>query len=728
MPDRHPRRFALNFEKSSDFAQIKFGHFRAFLRPASCPLLPLPFHREAPPPFNLQDHEFKDFIERVKLGVSIEEVVRTRVSSLKRAGHLWVACCPFHDEKTPSFKVDPDRGSWRCYGACGEGGDAISFIQKTDNAEFMEALKSTAEIAGVPWPENGFGRKGNKGESSRFQALYDVLARAEKVYKSFLLGPEGAGARQYLQERGLDAETASVFGMGWAPSGGSPLLDKARKAGIPEDLLRDAGLVRVREDGKAYDFFYNRIMIPIRDAKGRTVGFGARGLDDSSGRNKGPKYVNTPETPLFHKGKLIYGYDLALPTLRKERRAILVEGYTDVMAAHQAGHRTVCAVLGTATTADHAALIRRGGTRRVTLVFDGDEAGARATRKALIGLLPLDVDIDVAAPPPGEDPCDLLVRDGGKPFERLVAEPQGWLDFLLGRMQKLQAKELSEAVNDLLEVVRIIPAPVHRASLMAPIAEGLGLPVQDIRSQFEELERKRAPRRSLAEREQSASKGRPSYSPQHFQSGSGAPPASSGEPYFPAGELEGGGSGEFEPSYSSFTSGASGAIPYQISAQTTSEGDRFQSVQESNERLSYRQLAGALLRDNGLIPIYLPATEDDSFKNCPETDLIHVVATIRTLYYEGPDDADVDALSVGAQMPSEVDSELPASLEALTENGDAAELARDSLNYIQQQDHRRAVETVRLNMAKAESEDERARYLVELSDAKRKLHITQPNS
>ncbi len=674
----------------------------------------------------MQDHEFKDFIERVKLNALIEEVVRTRVSTLKRAGHLWVACCPFHDEKSPSFKVDPDRGTWRCYGACGEGGDAISFIQKADNAEFMEALKSTAEIAGVPWPENGFGRKTNSRATERFEAIFDVLARAEKVYKSFLLGPAGAGARRYLSERGLTAETADAFGMGWAPSGGSPLLDKARQGNIPEDLLRDAGLVRVRDDGKAFDFFYNRIMIPIRDAKGRTVGFGARCLVDSVGRSNSPKYVNTPETPLFHKGKLIYGYDLALPSLRKERHAILVEGYTDVMAAHQAGYRTVCAVLGTATTPEHAALIRRSGARRVTLIFDGDEAGARATRKALMGLLPLDITIDVAAPPPGQDPCDMIVADGGKPFERLIAQPQGWLDFLLGRMKNLQAKELSEAVNDLLEVVRIIPAPVHRSSLMAPIAEGLGLPVQDIRSQFEELERKRTPRSLPSTREPSASNTRPTNSPQNRPNGNS--PGFAEEPFFPAGEPEESGYEEFENSFPSFPTDETGAIPCQISSRAQPQGDRFQSVREENERLAYRQLTGALLRDNCLIPIYLPKTEDDSFKNCSDSSLIHVVATIRTLYYDGPEDADVDVPSVVANLPSEVDPELPASLEALTDHGDACELARDSLKYIQQQDHRRAVETVRLNMAKAESEDERARYLVELSDAKRKHHTTQPKS
>lgn len=673
-------------------------------------------------PSILQDHEFKDFIERVKLGAAIEEVVRTRVTSLKRAGHLWVACCPFHDEKTPSFKVDPSRGSWRCYGACGEGGDSISFIMKTDNAEFMEALKSTAEIAGVPWPENGFGRKGNKKEDARFQKIYDVLERAEKVYKSYLLGPEGQRARQYLEERGLGAETASVFGVGWAPGGGSPLFDKARQAGIPENLLMDAGLVRRRDDGGCYDFFYNRIMIPIRDAKGRTVGFGARALDDLGGKPKGPKYVNTPETPLFHKGRLIYGYDLAKPAIRKEKRVILVEGYTDVMAAHQAGHRTVCAVLGTATTSDHAALIRRSGARRATLVFDGDEAGARATRKALIGLLPLEIDIDVAAPSAGEDPCDLLVRDGGKPFEKLVAEPVGWLEFLLGRMKDLDPKQLSEAVNELLEVLFVIPKPVHASALIRPIANGLGLPEEDVRSQYDELKRKRAPRK----REHQASSARLSGSSFAAASPERSPGGFSDEPYFPAGEPGGGGEYGGEQEYPSFPSGETEGIPYQITSPAQSGQDTFKLRREQNERLAYKQLLGAMLRDNGLIPIYLPATEDETFVNCPESVLLDVVQAVRTLYYEGPDDTDIDAPAIAASLPDTADQALPAELEALADFGDAAELARDSLKYIQEQDHRRTVETVRLNMAQAQNEDERARLLVELSEAIQKLHTLQP--
>jgi DNA primase len=670
----------------------------------------------------LQDHEFKDFIERVKLGAAIEEVVRTRVTSLKRAGHLWVACCPFHGEKTPSFKVDPSRGTWRCYGACGEGGDSISFIMKTDNAEFMEALKATAEISGVPWPENGFGRKGNKKEDARFQKIYDVLERAEKVYKSFLLGPEGQRARQYLEDRGLGAETASVFGVGWAPGGGSPLFDKARQAGIPENLMMDAGLVRRRDDGACYDFFYNRIMIPIRDPKGRTVGFGARALDDLGGKPKGPKYVNTPETPLFHKGRLIYGYDLSMPAIRKEKRVILVEGYTDVMAAHQAGHRTVCAVLGTATTSDHAALIRRSGARRATLVFDGDEAGARATRKALMGLLPLEIDIDVAAPPAGEDPCDLLVRDGGKPFEKLVSEPVGWLEFLLGRMQDLDPKELSEAVNELLEVLFVIPKPVHASALIRPIASGLGLPEEDVRSQYDELKRRRAPRK----RELQPPSSRPSAASFAAPSQGGSPGGFAEEPYFPAGEPDAGGGYGQEQGFPSFPSGETEAIPYQISSPAQSGQDRFQVKREENERLAYRQLLGAMLRDNGLIPIYLPATEDETFVNCPETAILDVVQAVRALYYEGPDDADIDSAAIAASLPAEADQALPAQLEALADFGDAAELARDSLKYIQEQDHRRTVETVRLNMAQAKSEDERARYLVELSEATRKLHTLQP--
>jgi DNA primase len=655
----------------------------------------------------VQDHEFKDFVNRVKLAASIEDVVRTRVGSLKRAGRLYQACCPFHDEKTPSFKVDPERGTWRCYGACAEGGDVISFIQKADNAEFIEALKTAASFAGVPLPEGGFGKK-KREDSDRYKPLYDVLGRAEKLYRRKLLGPEGAAARSYLTSRGLSPEVCEIFGVGWAPKGGSPLLDTATKAGIDASQLEECGLVRQRE-GRSFDFFYNRIVIPIRDDKGRTVGFGARSLPADG--DHGPKYVNTPETVLFHKGRLIYGYDLALATLRREKRLVLVEGYTDVIAAHQAGFRTVAAVLGTATTAEHATLVRKSGVRRVTLVFDGDDAGARATQRALVGLLPLGIEIDVAPPPAGKDPADLCGERDGAAFGELLEAPVAWLDFLLGQLKGLAGRELSDAGDELFMVVPEVKTPVHRASLLAGVAGGLGIPAEDIRAQYDDLTRRRP---SRAPQPASSGRGEPSPSPAR-PSGSGGHDA-----FFPAGpvdfmEVDGvAADDDFEPAFTLPQSNARRNTP-----QAASGRDRLREAQERNEILSWRQLVGALLADNGLVPRYLDPAGDDFFVNCPEPTLIAVVNVIRALYFEGPDDLELDAEAVAKALPEDVDDQLPGRLETLADHGVASDLAADSLRFIQEQDHLRAVADVRERLAAAETADERDALLVELAGALR---------
>ncbi|MDF1798207.1 MAG: DNA primase [Planctomycetota bacterium] len=676
----------------------------------------------------MQDHEFRAFVERVKLSASIEDVVRTRVGTLKRAGRLYEACCPFHEEKTPSFKVDPERGTWRCYGACAEGGDVISFLQQADNATFMEALKSAASIAGVPLPEGGLGSAKRSKEEERNKPLLELLARAEKLYRRHLLGPEGAAARRYLEERGLGPEVCEIFGVGWAPDSGSPLLTSATSAGVKLEQLEQAGLCKRRDDGSGYDFFYNRVIIPIRDDKGRTVGFGARALPES--RGKGPKYVNTPETAVFHKGRLIYGYDLALATLRKEKRLVLVEGYTDVMGAHQAGFRSVCAVLGTATTDEHAALVRRSGVRRVTLVFDGDDAGARATRKALVGLLPLGVEIDVAAPPDGADPCDLCIADGGKPFAELLDAPMPWVDFLVGRItaaEGLDERSLSTEVDELLEVVRVVRAPLHRAALLKSIAAGLGFDVADVRAQFEDLEKRRPVRTTPA-----VGRGAPTRGPDGPARGRGEPGGGGSRPtgagsvgasdaWFPGSDVpppdlvEG---GEHDPNLPIY---APGEIPYSVPPPAASNRDRLRERRERQELKAFRDLTGALLADNGLIPRYLDPGGDDFFVNCPDPHVKVVVHEMRVLYYEGPEDVDVDAGNVAAALPEGIDKSLPARLEELARHGDAGILASDSLTFILRQDHRRAVDLARRELAEATTDEEHELRLGALADAMRKL-------
>ena len=430
----------------------------------------------------MQDHEFKQFIERVKLRVPIEDAVSVRVPGLRRAGSLWEACCPFHEERTPSFKVDPRRGTWHCYGACSDGGDVISFVQRFDGTDFWEALEALANQAGEELPA----RRARGGDDRKLERHYDVLRRAQEFYTRSLWGEQGAEARSYLERRGLVRNTLEAFGLGWAPGEGSPLLAAARGQGTATELLSEVGLVRTNDEGRTYDFFRGRLMIPIRDRRGRTVGFGARTLRADAGERGIPKYVNTPETLLFKKSRLIYGLDRAGDSLRRGKHLVLVEGYTDVMAAHQVGLGHVCAVLGTATTEDHAALVRRSGARRVTLLFDGDAAGAKAAKRALHGLLPLaEVELMVAILPEGDDPCDLLVRDGEAGLAHVFEGARSWFDHLCAQLpMEASPQELSAALDEVLELVGRIPREVERALWVRRLAQTVSLPEDSLVAQL----------------------------------------------------------------------------------------------------------------------------------------------------------------------------------------------------------------------------------------------------
>ncbi|MBK7643777.1 MAG: DNA primase [Planctomycetes bacterium] len=423
-------------------------------------------------------------IEAIKLRAPIEEIVRERVPSLKKTGALWVACCPFHEERTPSFKVDPRRGTWHCFGACGTGGDQLSFLERLDNLTFYEALEILAARTAVELP-----RRRSEPRSSENEGLEALVEEAVRFYRAQSASSEGQTATRYMEERGLTRETSDAFGVGYSPASGQALVNHLRSKDVDLARAEAAGLVRRNDQGRPYDFFRGRLMIPIRDLAGRAVGFGARRLGD--GETQGPKYINTAETPLFHKGRLVYALDRALPAVRKCGQIVLVEGYTDVMAAHQVGLEQVVAVLGTATTDDHAGLIRRTGARRVTLVFDGDAAGQKAAYKALHGLLPLELPIDVVTLEGGQDPCDVLVREGARPLTAAMELARGWFEFLVEGLKGKSGAELSREVDRVLELLARLSKPVYRASLVGELAQAIQIPVEVLRAQGNALVRGR---------------------------------------------------------------------------------------------------------------------------------------------------------------------------------------------------------------------------------------------
>lgn len=420
--------------------------------------------------------DFRRALEEIKLRAPVEEVVREYVPALRKAGSLWVACCPFHEEKTPSFKVDPRRGTWHCFGACSEGGDQIRFVERFCGIAFREAIELLAARTGVELPRR---RRDGPGRAE-LAAEHEALESAARFYETKLLSAAGEEARRYLEKRGLAPETWREFRLGFAPGDAHALIAHARQSRIPFEVLERAGLARRNDRGQPYDFFRGRLMIPIRDLEGRVVGFGARLIAEGA---SGPKYVNSPETAVFRKNRLIYGLDRAIGEVRRSGRLVLVEGYTDVMAAHQAGFPNVVAVLGTSTTEEHTGLIRRSGARRATLVFDGDEAGRKAALRALQGLLPLEIELEVVALPGGLDPCDLLCRGEAQGFRGRLERAQGWFDHLCAGLGDLRGAELSAAVDQVLELLARLRKPVHREALLAELGRRAGIPVESLREQ-----------------------------------------------------------------------------------------------------------------------------------------------------------------------------------------------------------------------------------------------------
>jgi DNA primase len=432
-----------------------------------------------------QDQAFQRAIEEIKARVSLEEIVGECIEGnfVTRSRRQW-CCCPLHDEDSPSFAIGPDPDMWYCFGACRAGGDVIEFVKLRHNTSFMDSLEWLAARAGVEIPRS-------RGRSDKDDPGLKLLADTEAYYNSCLMGNEGRVARDYLNSRGISEGAIEAFGIGYSPASGQALVQRAQSQGTPFALLEQAGLARSSDQGRNYDFFRGRLMVPIRDHRKRTVGFGARRLDSGESDSAGPKYVNTPETPWFHKGRVIFGYDRASDSLRKGGHLILMEGYTDVIAAHQAGLTHACAVLGTATTPDHARLAQKAGVQRITLIFDGDEAGNRAAWRGLQGLLPLGVDLDVAVPPPGKDPADLVAGGDAGPLMALLEQSDPWLDFTLKSLEGLAGRPLSIAVDRVLELLDYVPKPVHRESCLVALAQGSGLPVEVLRQQRSDLPERR---------------------------------------------------------------------------------------------------------------------------------------------------------------------------------------------------------------------------------------------
>ncbi|WP_051328953.1 DNA primase [Geminicoccus roseus] len=361
-------------------------------------------------------------LDEFKARLPLVEIVARHVRMVRK-GREWQGLCPFHKEKSPSFAVVEDKGFFHCFG-CGAHGNAIDFIMRAENLEFGDALERLEELTGILAP-----RREGPAAPRVDQDLYAVNAAAAEWFAVQLAGAAGREARAYLERRDLRPDKIQAFGLGFAPGGGHALVEALSARGLSVQKLAEAGLVLIdQETGRApFDRFRNRLMFPIRDERGRVVGFGGRAFGDAK-----PKYLNTAETPLFHKGEQLYGLDLALAPARAARRVVVVEGYVDVIAMHEAGLPFAVAPLGTALGERQLQRLWKLSAEPV-LCFDGDEAGRRAADRAAERALPFlapERSLRVAFLPPGKDPDDLLRSEGAQAVHRVVEGAVALVDFL----------------------------------------------------------------------------------------------------------------------------------------------------------------------------------------------------------------------------------------------------------------------------------------------------------
>lgn len=358
----------------------------------------------------------QDTRELVRQAIDIVDLVG-RYCQLRRQGRLYVALCPWHDDTRPSLQVNPERQSFRCW-VCNIGGDIFSFVMKMEGVSFPEALAMLADQAGIPL-RPARGKPAEVGPDKR--SLYQVAAWAESRYHEFLLSsPEAEPARRYLAERGISAESIARFRLGFSPLRWDWIARQAQAAGISVGLLERIGVLAPGAEGKSYDRFRGRLLFSIRDVQGRPVGFGGRVLPEL-GSTSPAKYINSPETPLFTKSRLLYGLDLAREAIRKSRAAMIMEGYTDVIMAHQCGFGEAVAVLGTALGEEHLRILKRFA-EQIVLVLDGDEAGQRRAKEILELFVAHNADLRVVVLPDDLDPCDFLLRHGAEAFREVLAQ------------------------------------------------------------------------------------------------------------------------------------------------------------------------------------------------------------------------------------------------------------------------------------------------------------------
>ncbi|MDP4009242.1 MAG: DNA primase [bacterium] len=413
-------------------------------------------------------------VEEIKERLDITQVVG-EYTQLQKAGGNFRAVCPFHSEKTPSFFVSPARQTWHCFGGCSEGGDIFSFVMKIEGIEFADALRLLARKAGVELSQRGEGGAHKEQETERKRLLEIVELSCKFFEKQLASSQPGKEALSYLKNRGVTEESLGVWRIGYAPDSASSLLTFLQGKGFKGEDVSRAGLL-VRSESKTYDRFRGRIMFPICDTNGQVVGFGGRIFGKKEGADLA-KYLNTSNTPLYDKSKVLYGLDKAKIEIRKQNACVLTEGYMDVIMARQAGFQNVVAASGTALTDSHLRVLKRFTGNLIT-AFDMDDAGDSATRKSVAAAIEDGFSVRVVQMPQGKDPAD-VATESPEAFAKLVEGAVSVFDFYfssaLSKWNKGTAEGKKHIANDLLPVIQKIPHRVEQSHWISRLAEELGV-------------------------------------------------------------------------------------------------------------------------------------------------------------------------------------------------------------------------------------------------------------
>jgi DNA primase len=437
--------------------------------------------------------DLENIVEQIQSKLDIADIIGSYIP-LKRAGRNFKACCPFHHEKTPSFVVSPVKGIYHCFG-CGAGGDMISFIMKHVGLDFIEALNFLADKAGVTIPKNKAGLSSSRRQKGVSSSLCRANELAAEYYSAVLIGSRRAvSARKYLVNRGLKAGTVALFKIGYAPEEWDGLLRFAKSKGVSETSLEKAGLIIPGKNNGYYDRFRSRIMFPIYDVRSKIVAFGGRVIGDSM-----PKYMNSPETEAYIKGRHLYGLNFAINEIREKDYAVVVEGYMDLVVPFQYGIKNITATLGTALTVEQARLIKRF-TSNVVIIYDADEAGEAASLRGLDLLVSEGLFVKIASLPKGDDPDSFARKHGGEALLKIIESASSLFDYklklLLNKFNPAESEDKAKITSEMLPTIKRVDNGVLRADYIKRLCATLFIPEEVI---AQELARTKADRYYQAE-------------------------------------------------------------------------------------------------------------------------------------------------------------------------------------------------------------------------------------